>query len=91
LLFDNLKLHLHYDTIFFGLVSNESFGEEKANRLLKEVRDEVNGMYKNNLGYILVQTNLTRLCLDKFLRAKMIKIIENYNTNISSKNLNKAF
>lgn len=54
LIFDNLKFHLHYDCIFFGLISNSSFGEDKAHRLLKDVRDEVNTMYKNNLSYILV-------------------------------------
>ena len=91
LIFDNLKLHLHYDVIFFGLITKQSFGNDKANKLLKDVRDQVNTMYKSNMSKILVQTNLEKNCLDKFLRNKTLKIMENHNTSISSKNLNAAF
>ena len=40
---------------------------------------------------MLKQSNLEKNCLDKFLRAKITKIVDNYNTKISSQNLNKAF
>ena len=45
-------------------------------------------MYKGNVGFMLKQSNLEKNCLDKFLRAKITKIVDNYNTKISSKNLN---
>lgn len=48
-------------------------------------------MYKGNVGFMFKQTNLERNCLDKFLRIKINKIIDNYSTSISSKNLNAAF
>jgi hypothetical protein len=40
---------------------------------------------------MLKQTNLERNCLDKFLKPKISTILDNYNTSISSKNLNAAF
>ena len=55
------------------------------------MREEVTKMYKGNVSFMFKQTNLERNCLDKFLRGKINKIIENYNTAISSKNLNAAF
>jgi len=48
-------------------------------------------MYKGNVGFMLKQSTLERNCLDKFLRQKMVRLIENYSTNIQSKNLNQAF
>ena len=30
LIFDNLRLHLHFDTIYYGLISVQSFPEDKA-------------------------------------------------------------
>ena len=48
-------------------------------------------MYKNNVSFIFRQSNLERNCFDKFLGAKVTKILDNYNTSISSKNLNAAF
>jgi hypothetical protein len=40
---------------------------------------------------MLKQTNLERNCLEKFLKSKINTILDNYNTCISSKNLNMAF
>lgn len=48
-------------------------------------------MYKGNIGFILWQSNLERNCLEKYLLGKVNKICDNYRSNISSKNLNKAF
>lgn len=80
-----------FDTIYYGLISSNEFAEEKAQRLLSDVREEVKKMYKGNVQFMMKQTNLERNCLDKFLRPKVATLLENYNTNISSKNLNAAF
>ena len=48
-------------------------------------------MYKGNVSFMFKQTNLERNCLDKFLRTKVNKVLDNYSTSISSKNLNAAF
>ena len=48
-------------------------------------------MYKGNISKILMQTNLEENCLDKFLRSKVLKIMQNHQTSIKSKNLNAAF
>jgi hypothetical protein len=55
------------------------------------MKEELRKMYKGNVSFMFKQSNLERNCLDKFLRAKVSKIIENYNTSINSKNLNAAF
>ena len=55
------------------------------------MRDKVKEMYKGNVSFIFKQSNLERNCFDKFLKAKVQTIVENYSTNISSKNLNLAF
>lgn len=34
LLFDNLRFHLHFDVIYYGLIAVQSFGEDKAQRVL---------------------------------------------------------
>jgi len=88
LIFDNMKMLIHYDVIYYGLVHSSSFGEDKGQRLLNDVKEEVKAMYKGNVGFMLKQSNLEKNCLDKFLRAKITKIVDNYNTKISSKNLN---
>ena len=82
---------IHYDVIYYGLVHSSNFGEDKGQRLLNDVKDEVKAMYKGNVAFMLKQSNLEKNCLDKFLRAKITKIVDNYNTKISSQNLNKAF
>ena len=79
-----MKLTIHYDIIYYGLVHSPNFGEDKAHRLLNDLKDEVKAMYKGNVGFMLKQSNLEKNCLDKFLRAKITKIVENYNTKISS-------
>ena len=51
---------------------------------MNDVKEEVKTMYKGNVGFMLKQSNLEKNCLDKFLRAKITKIVDNYNTKISS-------
>lgn len=82
---------MHFDVIYYGIIAGQSFGEDKAQRLLNDVKEETRKMYKGNVSFMFKQTNLERNCLDKFLKAKVNKIIENYSTSISSKNLNAAF
>jgi hypothetical protein len=48
-------------------------------------------MYKGNVEWLFKQSNVERNFLSKFMTPKVNKIIENYNTSISSKNLNAAF
>jgi len=48
-------------------------------------------MYKGNIEAIFTQTNLERNCLERYIKGKVSKIVENYKSVISSKNLNKAF
>ena len=91
LVFDNLRLHMAFDVIYYGLITQSSFAEDKAQRVLADVKEEVRKMYKGNVSYMFKQSNLERNCLDKFLKPKIAKILDNYSTNISSKNLNKAF
>lgn len=79
---------MHYDTVYYGLITQSGFAEDKAQRAMADVKEEVRKMYKGNVSFMFKQTNLERNCLDKFLKPKMIKIIENYSTSISSKNLN---
>ena len=52
---------------------------------------EVSKMYYGNIEKILKQTNLERNCMKPFIGGKVSKIVENYKSVISSKNLNKAF
>ena len=52
LIFDKLQLHLHYEDIYYGLISPESFPEPKAQALLGEVKEEVRKLYKGNVSYM---------------------------------------
>lgn len=82
---------MHFDVIYYGLIAVQSFAEDKAERALLDVKEEVRKMYKGNVSFMFKQTNLERNCLEKFLKAKVTKVLENYTTSISSKNLNAAF
>jgi hypothetical protein len=68
-----------------------SFNEEKAFRFLVDIKTDFTKIYKGNLPFILKQTNLTPNCFDKMFKQNFQKIIDNYNTGISSKNLQQAF
>jgi hypothetical protein len=63
-----MKLHLNLDTIYYGLIAQDSFADEKATRLLNEVQSEVSRIYKSNVAFMHKQTNLEKNCLDKYLR-----------------------
>lgn len=49
LVFNRLNLHVHFDVIYYGLVSSENVGEEKAWRLLNDLKEEVKTIYKGNV------------------------------------------
>jgi hypothetical protein len=53
LVFDNMKMLIHYDVIYYGLVHSPNFGEDKGQRLLADVKEEVKAMYKGNVGFML--------------------------------------
>lgn len=89
--FNNMKLHLHYDTIYYGLVSNDQFTEEKAQGLLVDVKAIIVKKYRGNIQYMLKQSNLEKNCLAPFCQPAILKKIDSYSTSISSKNLNAAF
>lgn len=91
LLFDNMQFHLLYDVVYYGLVSLDSLGEEKAQRLLSDVRDETAKKYKGNVEFMVRQTNLERGILNQYLLKPVKKLIANHSTAIQSNNLNKAF
>mmetsp|Transcript_15518 Transcript_15518/g.11300 ORF Transcript_15518/g.11300 Transcript_15518/m.11300 type:complete len:88 (+) Transcript_15518:164-427(+) len=81
------KMFVHFSTIYFGCVADDSYNEEKAFRLLADLHTEFSKVYKGNLHLIQKQTNLTPNCFDKMFKPNFQKVIENYNTGISSKNL----
>ena len=47
-----MKLFVMYDIIYYGLVGLDDFPEEKARRLLTEVKSELNKIYYNNVESI---------------------------------------
>ena len=55
-----MNLHIMFDTVYYGLVSSNEFSEDKAQKLLHSVKDEVKKMYKGNVQFMLKQTNLER-------------------------------
>lgn len=72
-------------------MAGQALTEEKAQRLLADVKTEVAKMYKGNVDFIFKQTNVERNCLGKFLTPKISKLVDNYTSSISSKNLGAAF
>ena len=91
LLFDNLHLHLHYEEIYYGLIAPEKLSEDKAQRLLQDLKEEVRKLYKGNVSYMKRQTNLENNCMSKFMKSKVDVIIENYTSVTSTQNLDNAF
>jgi hypothetical protein len=53
LLFNDLKFHLHYDIIYYGIVAQDSMTEDSAQRMLQDVKDQVNKLYKGNVAYMM--------------------------------------
>ena len=53
LLFDNMKLFLHFDTVYYGIISQDTFDEAKAFRLLNDIKQIITEMYKGNVDLML--------------------------------------
>ena len=49
LIFSGINLHIHFDIIYYGIVASSSFTEEKAQRLLNDLKEDVKGIYKGNV------------------------------------------
>ena len=80
-----------FDHVHFGCIADKSFNEDKAYRFLGDIKDQLSNVYKGNLSFILRQSNLTANCYDKMFKPNFTKVLENYNTGISSGNLQMAF
>ena len=91
LLFDRLQLHLHYEEIYYGLIAPENFTEDKAQRLLCDMKEEVKKLYKGNVVYMRRQTNLEHNCMSKFIKPKVDVLIDNFTSVTSTQNLDNAF
>lgn len=47
-----MKLHVNFDSIYYGLIALDTFADEKALRLLNEVQAEVSRIYKSNVAFM---------------------------------------
>lgn len=86
-----LKLSVLSHTVYLGCVSDASLSEEKAARLLEDLRGEFSKMYQGRLSLIRKQTNLTANVYDQPFKKAFTRVLDSYNTGISSKNLQLAF
>ena len=58
---------------------------------MKDIKAEFSIFYKGKIDLIFKQTNLLPNCLDKHFKQQFLKILDNYKTGISDKNLQQAF
>ena len=82
-----LKLTILSNTVFVGCVTDSSFSEDKAQRFLSEIRVEFSKMYQGRLSMIKKQSNLTANVYDQPFKKSFQKVLDNFNTGISNKNL----
>ena len=66
----DLKVHIKYDVIYFGLVAEDQFPEEKAQRMLEEVKNVVSTMFYNDLSKVYEHKGLERNSLGKIKQMK---------------------
>jgi len=86
-----LKLSVLSNTVYIGCVTDAGFSEDKAARLLEDLRAEFSKMYQGRLSLIKKQTNLTANVYDQPFKKGFQRIYDSYNTGISNKNLQLAF
>jgi len=86
-----MRLYVAFEVVYYGIITQETFGEDKAFRLLNQVKSEVSSMYKGNVEFMLRQSNLERNCLSKFINSKVNKILDSYRSNIKNEKLGQAF
>jgi hypothetical protein len=82
-----LKLTVLSNTVYVGCVTETSFTEDKAQRFLSEIRTEFSKMYQGRLSLIKKQSNLTANVYDQPFKKSFQKVLDNFNTGISNKNL----
>lgn len=87
----DMKLNVLSNTVFFGVITDASYSDDKAGRLLNDIRGEFSKMYKGRLSLIKKQTNLTANVYDQQFKSQFQRIYDSYNTGISNKNLQLAF
>ena len=87
----SVECHLAFKTLFFGIVTDLRYEEEKAKKVLAALHEEMEKMYKGRLDFIERQQNLKPNVYDKVFKPNFQKVYYNYNTGISSTNLNAAF
>ena len=80
-----------YKDIYFGCASGLSYSEEKCLRFLRDLHAEFSEFYGGNIDAVNKQTNLAPNILDKPFRSKILKLLENYNTGISTNLVTQAF
>ena len=44
---------MHYDVVYYGVVAQESFNEDQAQKLLADVKTEIVKKYKGNVHFML--------------------------------------
>jgi GTPase involved in cell partitioning and DNA repair len=77
--------------VYIGCVTEGSFPEDKATRFLNDLRSEFSKMYQGRLSLIKKQTNLTANVYDQPFKKSFQKVLDNYSSGISNKNLQMAF
>lgn len=83
----DLKLTVLSNIVYIGCVTEGNFSEEKASRFLNDLRSEFSKMYQGRLSLIKKQTNLTANVYDQPFKKAFQKILDNYSSGISNKNL----
>ena len=76
--------------VFFGLVTDLKYGQDKARRFLSDLHDEMVKLYKGNINFIHRQQNLKPNVYDKVFKAQFQRVLDNNATGIKSNNLNAA-
>ena len=87
----SFKIVTFFQVIYFVCVVDSSYSDQKAMKFLTDLKNEFAKIYKGNLSFIKKQTNLTPNCYDNMSKSNFQKVIENYNTGISTKNIQLAF
>lgn len=76
--------------VFFGIVTDIKYGEDRARRFLNDLHSEMVKLYKGNINFIHRQQNLKPNVYNKVFMASFKKVQDNNSTGIQSKNLNAA-
>jgi hypothetical protein len=83
-------IHFHYDTIFFGCITDTHFTPDKAQTFLSELSTDFKAFYKAPLDKLFSQTNLKNFILDKPYQSRFEKLFSEYDTGINRSLIDKA-